>query len=233
MLENLREGNAFMEELFEEFVKHHEKPLNACYLESQIVDFRYIINSHIPKDVKENWTYCDMEIFTDKFHYRKYFNEIENDKATEYFLELILETLGVATNDGNETNFSLRLYDFNDYDILACDMESTSIAHVSYLARVPFIIIRTISDVVYQNPGGFVGTNSNLFHSGNATTKEKELAKRVLKGEYYHPATNALWFYAPGDNKNCMTTWWDQRLSGKYKNHCFYKPKAGVCRELH
>ena len=117
MLENLREGNAFMEELFEEFVKHHEKPLNACYLESQIVDFRYIINSHIPKDVKENWTYCDMEIFTDKFHYRKYFNEIENDKATEYFLELILETLGVATNDGNETNFSLRLYDFNDYDI--------------------------------------------------------------------------------------------------------------------
>jgi adenosylhomocysteine nucleosidase len=37
---------------------------------------------------------------------------------------------------------------FNDYDILACDMESTSIAHVSYLARVPFIIIRTISDVL-------------------------------------------------------------------------------------
>ena len=43
--------------------------------------------------------------------------------------------------------------------------------------------IRSITDVVYQNPGGFVGTNSNLFHSGSATTKEKELAKRVLKGE--------------------------------------------------
>ena len=37
---------------------------------------------------------------------------------------------------------------FKDYDVLACDMESTSIAHVSYLANVPFIIIRTISDVL-------------------------------------------------------------------------------------
>ena len=40
--------------------------------------------------------------------------------------------------------------------------------------------IRTITDVVYQKPGGFVGTNSSLFNSGSATTKEKELAKRVL-----------------------------------------------------
>ena len=39
--------------------------------------------------------------------------------------------------------------------------------------------IRTINDVVYQKPGGFVGTNSSLFNSGSSTTKEKELAKRV------------------------------------------------------
>ena len=65
--------------------------------------------------------------------------------------------------------------------------------------------IRTITDVIYQNPGGFVGTNSSLFNSGSSTTKEKELAKRVLKGEYYHPATNALWFYAPKTNENCTT----------------------------
>lgn len=62
--------------------------------------------------------------------------------------------------------------------------------------------IRSISDVVYQNPGGFVGTNSQLFNSGGATSKEKELAKRVLKGEYYYPATNALWFYGPKKEKN-------------------------------
>ena len=93
--------------------------------------------------------------------------------------------------------------------------------------------IRTITDVVYQKPGGFVGTNSSLFNSGSATTKEKELAKRVLKGEYYHPATNALWFYAPKKNEECKATWFNQRNSGRYKNHCFYSPDPCVCNELY
>ena len=35
--------------------------------------------------------------------------------------------------------------------------------------------IRTIKDVIYQKPGGFVGTNSKLFNSGSANNKEKEL----------------------------------------------------------
>ena len=93
--------------------------------------------------------------------------------------------------------------------------------------------IRTITDVVCQKPGGFVGTNSSLFNSGSATTKEKELAKRVLKGEYYHPATNALWFYAPKKNEECKATWFNQRNTGRYKGHCFYAPDPGVCNELY
>ena len=93
--------------------------------------------------------------------------------------------------------------------------------------------IRTITDVVYQKPGGFVGTNSSLFNSGSATTKEKELAKRVLKGEYYHPATNALWFYAPKKNEECKATWFNQRNTGRYKGHCFYATDPGVCNELY
>lgn len=93
--------------------------------------------------------------------------------------------------------------------------------------------IRSITDVVYQNPGGFVGTNSSLFNSGSATTKEKELAKRVLKGEYYYPATNALWFYGPKKNEECKSTWFSQRNTGRYKGHCFYAPDPGVCSELY
>ena len=92
--------------------------------------------------------------------------------------------------------------------------------------------IRSITDVVYQNPGGFVGTGSSLFY-GSSTTKEKELAKRVLKGEYYHPATNALWFYSPAKNAECKATWFNQRNSGRYKGHCFYAPDPGVCPELY
>ena len=53
-----------------------------------------------------------------------------------------------------------------------------------------------INDIIYQTPGGFAGIRSNLYYS-NPTIKEKELAQRVLNGEYYYPATNALWFYAP------------------------------------
>lgn len=93
--------------------------------------------------------------------------------------------------------------------------------------------IRSINDVVYQKPGGFVGTNSQLFNSGGATSKEKELAKRVLKGEYYYPATNALWFYGPKKGEECKGTWFSQRNTGRYKSHCFYAPDPGVCDELY
>ena len=92
--------------------------------------------------------------------------------------------------------------------------------------------IRTISDMIYQNPGGFAGKDSPLFFS-NPTTQQKELADRVLKGEYYYPATNALWFYAPKTGESCKSSWWDQVFAGQYKNHCFYEPASGVCVELH
>lgn len=90
---------------------------------------------------------------------------------------------------------------------------------------------RTIYDVIYQK-NQFSGTTSSLFYS-KSTTKEKELAKRVLRGEYYHPATNALWFYAPKTGESCKSTWYSQSLSGRYKSHCFYEPDEGVCKELH
>lgn len=92
--------------------------------------------------------------------------------------------------------------------------------------------IHTISEMVYQSPGGFSGTKSSLFY-GNPTEKEQQLAQRVIRGEYYHPATNALWFYAPTAGVSCTSTWWDQQLAGKYKGHCFYQPAKGVCKEIH
>lgn len=91
--------------------------------------------------------------------------------------------------------------------------------------------ITTLSQAINQNPGGFSGTSSSLFY-GAPTTKERDLANRVIKGEYYHPATNALWFYAPG-NKACLSTWYDQPLAGQYKNHCFYEPVSGACNTIH
>lgn len=92
--------------------------------------------------------------------------------------------------------------------------------------------IDTISDMIYQSPGGFSGKDSPLFFS-SPTTKQKQLAERVLKGEYFYPATNALWFYAPTSGTSCIDTLFNQDLSGRYKSHCFYEPKSGVCVKLH
>ncbi len=92
--------------------------------------------------------------------------------------------------------------------------------------------IRSITDMIYQSPGGFSGKDSALFFS-NPTTTERNLADRVLEGEYYYPATDALWFYAPKTGVSCSNEWWDQALAGRYKNHCFYKPDSGVCPELY
>lgn len=90
--------------------------------------------------------------------------------------------------------------------------------------------ITTITDVLYQE-NQFSGINSPQFFS-NPTKAELNLAERILKGEYYHPATNALWFYAPSRGQSCQSTWYNQNLAGRYKSHCFYNPQVGVCPEI-
>ncbi len=90
--------------------------------------------------------------------------------------------------------------------------------------------IDSITDAIYQK-NQFSGINGSLFQA-KATTMEKNLAERVLRGEYYYPATHSLWFYAPGNN-DCSSTWYSQPLAGRYKNHCFYRPESGICQELY
>ena len=89
----------------------------------------------------------------------------------------------------------------------------------------------TINDVIYVTPGGFSGIRSNLFYS-SPTIKERELAQRTINGEYYFPATNALWFYAPKQGENCTPLWYEQKNTGRYKSHCFYAPDPNVCKEI-
>ena len=136
-------------------------------------------------------------------------------------------------------------YNTNDVDLLARIMRAEALAEgdLGMLMVGNVVVNRVLADcltfkntnsiynAIYQK-NQFVGTTSSLFQAAS-TTKEKELAKRVLKGEYYHPATNSLWFYAPGSNSSCKSTWYNQKISGKYKNHCFYKPDPGICNELH
>lgn len=91
--------------------------------------------------------------------------------------------------------------------------------------------VDSIYDAIYQ-PNQFTGVNSSLFNA-TATTLEKQLAQRIVRGEYYHPATNALWFYSPTKGAPCKQTWYNQDLAGRYKSHCFYVPDSGICTKIH
>lgn len=91
--------------------------------------------------------------------------------------------------------------------------------------------VNDISSVIYQ-ANQFSGTKGSLFQ-GQATTLERQLAERILRGEYYHPATNSLWFYAPPGNNSCKQNWYGQDFSGRYKSHCFYIPDPGICHKIH
>ena len=81
--------------------------------------------------------------------------------------------------------------------------------------------ITSVEDMVFQRPGGFESTLYSYFYQAARKTDIK-LARRVLNGETFHPATYALWFYA-SDN-GCKQKWWGQWNTGKFKSHCFYSP---------
>lgn len=90
--------------------------------------------------------------------------------------------------------------------------------------------IRTISQMVFQSPGGFEATQKGYFYQA-ARTQDKRLAKRVLNGERFHPATNALWFFQPSGA--CPAQWYDQWNSGRFKAHCFFQPTAEDCPNVY
>lgn len=82
--------------------------------------------------------------------------------------------------------------------------------------------ISSIEQMVFQRPGGFESTLYSYFYQA-AREMDIRLARRVIKGERFHPATRALWFYNSGE-ESCRSKWWGQWNTGKYKSHCFYSP---------
>lgn len=86
--------------------------------------------------------------------------------------------------------------------------------------------MRTLPQMVYQRPGGFEATQKGYFYQG-ARESDIRLARRVVKGERFHPATNSLWFFRPeGD---CPASWFNQWNTGRFKAHCFFAPTQSDC----
>ncbi|NLC94669.1 MAG: cell wall hydrolase [Bacilli bacterium] len=82
--------------------------------------------------------------------------------------------------------------------------------------------IRSIQSMVFQSPGGFEAVTQSYFYQP-AREIDRRLAKRVINGEKFVPATRALWFYNPF-NQPCQAQWYGQWNTGRYKSHCFYAP---------
>ena len=65
----------------------------------------------------------------------------------------------------------------------------------------------------------------------SARQKEIDLARKVLSGGRYHPASNALWFFEPAGS--CPAQWYDQPNTGRFKSHCFFSPLRSVCPSVY
>jgi len=93
-----------------------------------------------------------------------------------------------------------------------------------------FVNIRTIEQMVFQQPGGFEAVQKGYFYQ-RAREQDKRLARRVVRGERFHPATNSLWFFNPYGP--CPAQWYNQWNSGRFKTHCFYSPVPSVCPSVY
>ena len=90
--------------------------------------------------------------------------------------------------------------------------------------------IRTISQMVFQSPGGFEATQKGYFYQ-KARESEIRLAQRAINGERRYPASNALWYFRPSGS--CPAEWYNQGNIGRYKAHCFYAPAQADCPNVY
>lgn len=89
--------------------------------------------------------------------------------------------------------------------------------------------LRTIPQMVYQ-PHAFEATIKGYFYQ-RARESERQLARRVIKGERFWPAKYSLWYFRP--EGNCPPTWYNQPIVSRYKLHCFYQPTGETCENIY
>ncbi|SHP68246.1 Cell wall hydrolase CwlJ [Mycobacteroides abscessus subsp. abscessus] len=90
--------------------------------------------------------------------------------------------------------------------------------------------IRDLQKMVFQRPGGFEATVKGYFYQASRKNEIK-LARRVIKGERFHPASNALWFFRPSGP--CPAQWYNQWNTGRFKAHCFFSPSQQDCPKVY
>ncbi|HHY73795.1 MAG TPA: cell wall hydrolase [Bacillus bacterium] len=90
--------------------------------------------------------------------------------------------------------------------------------------------IRSLRDMVFQKPGGYEAVDKPYFFQ-RAREAEIKLARQVIKGWKYHPASYSLWFFKPSGS--CPAQWFNQWNVGRHKSHCFYAPDQSDCPQIY
>lgn len=92
-------------------------------------------------------------------------------------------------------------------------------------ACLDFRDIRTLEEIVFQSPGGFVATKKSYFYQF-AREQDKSLIQRVFNGERFHPSTRSLLFLEPPGEYQAQ---WNM---DSYKAHCSLSPSTADCPKI-
>lgn len=83
--------------------------------------FNTELKANIPGAILDKWETGDYKVFTDKYHHRKYLNEIENhdtiNSLIEKFIELSKDEYKVSGKETDNMLWMIEVYDFNDYGL--------------------------------------------------------------------------------------------------------------------
>lgn len=91
--------------------------------------------------------------------------------------------------------------------------------------------INSLQDMVFQHPGGFEATLHGFFYQ-RARQHEIKLARKVVKGNRFWPASYSLWFFEPGSG-SCPSQWFGEPLAGSYKSFCYFHPTWSECSDVY
>lgn len=89
--------------------------------------------------------------------------------------------------------------------------------------------IRTITEMVFQDPGGFTCVHYSFFYM-RARQHEINLAHKVINGKRYWPASHALWYFKPPGS--CPSQWYGEPFVSRYKSFCYFKPNYSECPRI-
>ena len=115
MVECIDDNLKRVEEVFETISPSLASAVDLSDITAVVTQYFEGIKALIPAETYEEWSYSDYEVYTDKHHHRKFWNEIKNHSSIEIFLEKFLE---IFDAEDEHQSFAVSLYDFHDYDIV-------------------------------------------------------------------------------------------------------------------